>query len=243
MAIFSEWMNRLRYLGRRSRFNDDLDVEVRFHIESRTTELIASGLSPRDAVARARAEFGSIVRAAEDSRAAWQFRWIEDLAGDLRYGFRIFRRSPGFAVTAVVSLALGIGANAAIFNAFYTVIWKPLPVSKPEELVKISLFANSGLTDVPTVAFVRQLRSADVFEGISVTSMDGLSFPMTIAPNVFRVNSYLETTSSSWECGPSSASHSRQRCGVGTGQRKRCSHTVFGSGGSTATTSLTALSG
>jgi predicted permease len=169
-------MNRLWYLGRRSRFEDDLDVEVRFHIESRTAELVASGLSPRDAAARARAEFGSVARAAEDSRAAWQFRWIEDLARDLWYGFRTFRRSPGFAVTAVVSLALGIGANAAIFNALYTVVWKPLPVSKPEELVKISLSSNSGLRDVPTVAFVRQLRSAGVFKGISVTSADGLSF-------------------------------------------------------------------
>src|SRR5215472_3713075 len=139
MATLSEWINRLRYLGRRSRFEDDLDAEVRFHIESRTAEIIASGLSPRDALTRARAEFGSVARAAEDSRAAWQFRWIEDLAGDLRYGLRTFRRSPGFAVAAVVSLALGLGANTAIFNALYTVFWKPLPVSKPEGLVKVSL--------------------------------------------------------------------------------------------------------
>jgi predicted permease len=176
MATLSEWMNRLRFLGRRSRFDDDLDVEVRFHIESRTAELIASGLSARDAATRARAEFGSIARAVEDSRAAWQFLWIEDLAADLRYGFRTFRRSPGFVITAVVSLALGIGANAAIFNALYTLLWKPLPVSKPEELVSIRLSSNSGLRDVPTIGFVRQLRSAGVFEGVSVTSADGLSF-------------------------------------------------------------------
>jgi predicted permease len=176
MATLSEWMNRLRLLGRRSRFDDDLDVEVRFHIESRTAELIASGLSARDAATRARAEFGSIARAVEDSRAAWQFRWIEDLVGDLRYGFRTLRRGPGFAVTAVLSLALGIGANAAVFNALYAVLWKPLPVSKPEELVNISLSSNSGLRDVPTVGFVRQLRSAGVFEGVSVASADGLSF-------------------------------------------------------------------
>ena len=175
MATLSEWINRLRFLGRRSRFDDELDVEVRFHIESRTAELIAAGLSARDAAASARAEFGSIARAVEDSRAAWQFRWIEDLAADLRYGFRSFRRSPGFTATAIVSLALGIGANAAIFNALYAVLWKPLPVSKPEELVKIMISSASGLT-VPTVGFVRQLRSAGVFEGVSVTSADGLSF-------------------------------------------------------------------
>jgi hypothetical protein len=176
MATLSEWMNRLRYLGRRSRFENDLDVEVRFHIESRAEELIASGLSRRDAVTRARAEFGSIARAAEDSRAAWQFRWIEDLAGDQRYGFRTLRRNPAFAVTAVVSLALGIGANAAVFNALYTVIWKPLPVSKPERLVSFSIRHADGLESGAPLAFDRQLRSAGVFDGISVISADGLSF-------------------------------------------------------------------
>lgn len=177
MATLREWMNRLRYLGCRSRIDDDLEVEVRLHIESRTAELVASGVPPRDAATRARVEFGSIARAVEDSRAAWQFRWIEDLAADLRYAFRTVRRSPGFAVTAVLSLALGIGANATIFNALYSILWRPLPVSKPEELVEISLSSNSGLRDLPTVAFVGQLRSAGVFEGVSArTKADGLSF-------------------------------------------------------------------
>jgi predicted permease len=176
MATLSEWMNRLRYLGRRSRFEDDLDTEVRFHIESRTDELIASGLSPRAAEMAARAEFGSITRSAEDSRAAWQWRWLEDLAADLRYAFRAFGRSPGFAITAVVSLALGIGANAAIFNAIYTVLWKPLPISKPEELVAVSVRFSDGRLRSAPLAFLRQLRRADVFESISVNSVDGLSF-------------------------------------------------------------------
>jgi hypothetical protein len=70
MATLREWMNRFRYLGRRSRFEEDLDIEVRFHIESRAAELMSSGLSPRDALAKARAEFGSIARASEDSPAS-----------------------------------------------------------------------------------------------------------------------------------------------------------------------------
>src|SRR5262245_23036870 len=174
MATLPEWINRVRYLGHRSRFEDALDVEVRFHIESRAAELQASGRARNDAITRARMEFGSIARLAEDSRAAWQLRWIEDLAGDLRYGLRSLRRSPGFALTAILSLALGIGANAAIFNAIHAAFWKPLPVSKPEELVSISISDSAGRA-APPLAFLRRLRSAEIFEDLSVMSADGLS--------------------------------------------------------------------
>ena len=188
MTTLHEWISRLKYFGNRSQFEDDLDAEVRFHLESRAGELHASGLSRADALAKARAEFGSIARAAEDSRSAWQFGWLEDLAADLRYGLRGLRRSPGFALTAILSLALGIGANAAIFNALYPVLWKPLPVSRPEELVACSALS---------LGFVRQLRSADVFEGIAVTSADGLSLSYedraervmgeVVSPNYFEL--------------------------------------------------------
>src|SRR5260370_2359592 len=177
MAIRIEWINGLRYLGRRSHFEGDLDDELRFHIESRTTELQASGLPPSDALAKARQEFGSVARVSEDSRAAWQFRWIEDLVMDARYAVRSFRRSPVFALTAVLSLALGIGANTAIFNALYTVLLKPLPVANPESLVGISSWSPNrrGGGDLP-LGLVRQLRRAAVFQGVAVTSADGLSF-------------------------------------------------------------------
>ena len=72
--------------------------------------------APSDAIARARREFGSSLRATEDTRAVWQFRWLEDLVGDLRHAARALARHPGFAAAGIVTLALGIGADAQIFS-------------------------------------------------------------------------------------------------------------------------------
>src|SRR6266446_1228468 len=177
MSIRSEWINRLRHLARGSRFQSDLDDEIRFHIETRAAELEQSGISGPDALAQARREFGSIALAQEDSRAAWQFRWLQDLAVDLRHALRTFRRSPAFTLTAVISLALGIGATSAIFSALDAVLWKPLPVADPNSLVNFSVsrYNRSPTIDLPA-AFVRQLRDSNVFAGLTITSNDGLSF-------------------------------------------------------------------
>src|SRR5262249_20117882 len=130
--ILSEWIRRLRYLFRRARFDDGLDAEAAFHLETRAQELEQSGMSKRDARSQARREFGPTARMGEDSRSAWQSQWLEDVASDTRFALRAFRRNPGFALTAVLSLALGIGANSAIFTAMDAILWKPLAVADPE---------------------------------------------------------------------------------------------------------------
>src|SRR5260370_27815467 len=117
MSIRSEWINRLRHLARGSRFESDLEDEIRFHIETRAAELEQSGISGPDALAQARREFGSIALAREDSPAAWQFRWLVDLAVDLRHALRAFNPNPAFTLTAVISLALGIRAPSVVFSA------------------------------------------------------------------------------------------------------------------------------
>lgn len=177
MAIGSEWLNRLLHLGRRTRFDDELDDEIRFHIETRVRALEAEGLSASAALIQARREFGSVALVREDSRAAWQFRWLADFAGDLRYCLRAFRRTPVFALTAVLSLALGIGANSAIFTALDAVLWRPLPVTAPEQLVQFAISRTKlpDETDVPA-DFVPQLRKSGIFAGVTVTGGDGLSF-------------------------------------------------------------------
>ncbi|MBZ5626059.1 MAG: ABC transporter permease [Acidobacteriia bacterium] len=177
MAVHIEWINRLRHLVRGSRFEGDLDGEIRFHLETRSAELESLGLSRSAAQAQARREFGSIALMQEDSRAPWQFRWLQDLAADLRYAFRTFRRSPAFTLTAVVSLALGIGATSAIFTTLDAVFWKALPVASPQSLVRFSISRDNldPETDLPA-AFVRQLGDAEIFAGVAISSADGLSF-------------------------------------------------------------------
>ena len=170
-----EWFNRLR--GRASGFDAALDDEIRFHLETRAAELETSGLSRSAALLQARREFGSTALAGEESRAAWEFRWLRDLACDLRHALRVFRRSPAFTLTAVASLALGIGATSAIFTSLDSVLWRPLPVRDPYTLVNFSITreGREPETDLPA-AFGLQLASSGIFEGMIVNEADGLSF-------------------------------------------------------------------
>src|SRR5579871_1533850 len=115
-------MKRFRHLFGRSRFERELDDEIRFHLEARAEELESSGVSREEAMARARREFGSRALAREGSRAAWRFQWLEDLAADVRQALRGFRRNPAFALTALLSLALGIGGASAIYTALDAVL-------------------------------------------------------------------------------------------------------------------------
>ena len=197
MTFWDDWANRVRHVGRRFRFDQELEEEIRFHIDTRVEELQRSGLSSDEARTQARREFGSVIRTREESREAWRFGWLEDLAADLRYGSRAFRRSPGFTLTAVLSLGLGIGASSAIFGALDAALWKPLPVADPGRLVELSLTRSDGRTDVPPSALIQHLRESDVFAGVVIASADGLSFALDdraerivgdmVSPNFFAV--------------------------------------------------------
>jgi predicted permease len=116
--------------GRRN----DVDDEIAAHIEEKTAELIDAGVPPQEARARARREFGNVGLISENSRSVWGWTWLERLAQDLRYGLRMLGRTPGFTAVAVLSLALGIGANTAIFGLLDVILFRMLPVESPEEL-------------------------------------------------------------------------------------------------------------
>jgi predicted permease len=177
MSFRREWINRLRHLVGRAQFDRDLDDEIRFHLETRAAELEKSGLARADALGRARREFGRVTQAQEESREAWRLGWLEDLASDLRHGLRSLGRAPAFALTAVVSLALGMGATTAIYTALDAVLWKPLPVESPENLVNFSVVRDKREPhNALPAAFISQLQKSDIFAGLTVSGADGLSF-------------------------------------------------------------------
>jgi predicted permease len=177
MKAWHEFLRRIARIGRRARFDNDLDAEIQFHIEARADELIESGAPRAEALAQARREFGSRLRARESSDEAWRFQWFEDLHADIRYAIRTFRRSPAFTATAVTSLALGIGASSAMFAALDAILWKPLPVTDPGSLVRVSLTrAAADETQFVPLDYVEQLRAAGIFSDLILSSGDGLSF-------------------------------------------------------------------
>src|SRR3984885_3020065 len=154
MNRLKELLRRLLYLGRRKNLDLALDDEVQFHIESRAGELQQAGLARGEAMAQARREFGPQARMREESRGAWEIRWMEDLFSDLRYAFRALGRSPGFALAAIFSLALGIGANTTIFSLTMEFLFSVPSARQPENLASIRLAGNSH-SRMPIYQFVR----------------------------------------------------------------------------------------
>jgi predicted permease len=125
-------------ITRRERLDREMQTELAFHIEQRAEDLMRSGLSREEALRHARIELGGIPAQTEEMRAAWGTRGWDDLYGDIRYALRSFARTPGFTAIAVISLALGIGANTVIFGVTKHILLDRLAAYKPEELRLLS---------------------------------------------------------------------------------------------------------
>ncbi len=137
-----------RLFGRRRRY-DDLSVSIQEHIEERTDELVEEGMPRAQAEQAARREFGNVTLIQERSREAWQWPALESILADLKFAFRRLRKSPGFAVTVLLTLAIGIGANTTVFSVVNGVLLRPLPYPEPQQLVQLRLNAPGapGLAD------------------------------------------------------------------------------------------------
>ncbi|MBB5057397.1 putative permease [Granulicella aggregans] len=144
---FDEFVRRVTMLVRGKRFQGDLDEEMRLHRELREEHYAASGMSSQAARSAAHRSFGNAVSIREASYGAWGWNWLESLTQDVRYGARSMFRSPGLTLVALLSLALGIGANTAIFSFIDAVLLRSLPVKDPARLVVLGDGDEMGITD------------------------------------------------------------------------------------------------
>jgi predicted permease len=137
--MLSDLRFRLRSLFLRKRVENELNDELRFHYERHVEKYVQSGLTRYEAERRARLQFGGLDQVKEDCREARGTSFIDTLTQDVRFALRLFQRSPAFTITAVLTLALGIGANTAIFSVVEGVLLKPLPYLHAQELLSVAL--------------------------------------------------------------------------------------------------------
>ena len=190
----------LKWMVKGQQLESEMETEVRFHIESRAADLVRKGLSQQEAMRQARIEFGGIESYKDAMRASVGVRWWGELGSDLHHGWRLLCKNPAFTAVAVLTLALGVGANTAIFSIVNAVLLRSLPFAHPDRLVKI-VASNRGVgardigLSVPELDDLR-LR-AGVFEQVAAmgtgdTNLTGAERPerleiAAVSPNYFSL--------------------------------------------------------
>ena len=163
--MLSDLFLRLRALFKRSAIEHELDDELRFHVDRQIETYVKAGMNRDDAQRRAQLEFGGFDQVKEEYRDAMGVRFLNDLWRDARYGVRTLRRSPGFAATAVISIALGVGANTLVFSVVNALVLKPLPITDPDRVVFVQRIGSFVSHSFPAY---RDMRDRNVsFEGLA----------------------------------------------------------------------------
>jgi len=190
--MLSEFKRRLRALLRRSEVERELDEELRYHIERQTEQNIRLGMNPEEARAAARKAFGGVEQAKERSRDARGVRWIGELWQNLRYGARVLVKNLGFTLIAVITLALGIGANTAIFSIVKSVLIRPLPFADPDRLMQARYLEQPGIPEGDHLSWIARRDLVDwrarsrSFERIGGYWYDSLVLPEEGTPEFIR---------------------------------------------------------
>ncbi len=199
MNFLSQVQRWIRSLFFKGRFDAEMDAEIRSHIELRIQANIAAGMGPEAARWAAQRQFGWVESIKEDCRDQRRGRWLAQIAQDVRYGARQLRRNPGFTVVAMLTLALGIGANTAIFSVINTALLRSLPFRAPNELVRLFEFDQQrGYGGSVSPRLYLDLREqARSFVGLAAFRMNsfhlaGGEFPELVqgfqaTPNVFSL--------------------------------------------------------
>src|SRR6266481_2270687 len=165
----------------RKRREAELDKELRSHLEMAARERAEQGEDVKDAARAARREFGNVGLVKEVTRDVWGWIWLRDVADDARYGMRMLLKNPGFAIVAVLSLALGIGATTAMFSVVYGVLVNPYPYANSDRMVHLVVHDATGnrryinLTG-PQLQQLRQascIESSAAMEGLDLTTTEG----------------------------------------------------------------------
>jgi predicted permease len=160
--------NRLFALFRKRRLDGELEGEILAHLEMAEQDAIAAGISPEEARREARRAFGGIEQMKEDHRDERSTRWVENLRKDVRYGLASLARDPGFAAVAIGLLALGVGANTAMFSILDAVLLRPLPFPEPGRMVRVwETPSPTEHNPTTTLTFIDWKRQSGIFEALS----------------------------------------------------------------------------
>ena len=167
------WFTRLFNSARGDRLSRDLDREMHFHLAEKEDSLVAQGMTRERAELEARRRFGNYTHQKERTRDTHVFAWLDALVNDLRYATRSLRASPGFTLVAILSLALGIGANTAIFALVNAVLLRSLPVERPQDLLLVK-YGTSDFSTIMTNPLWEQIRDRkDVFASAAAYGNSG----------------------------------------------------------------------
>ena len=178
MNWLSELWRRLMFTFERRRFDRDLEDEMRAHHEMKTADVIEAGTSPEEARYAAQRTFGNTTLLREDSREMWGWGSLDRLWQDLHYALRILANNPSFTLIAVLTLAVGIGVNTAVFTAFNAVALRPLDVPEPARVVQVGRSTEAGFFSYPDYAYLRDNNRA--FSELAAAGF--FSFSMTGVP-------------------------------------------------------------